>query len=70
MSGRRFSPLTPDDVRHILKAKGFTVVRARGSHEQWRAIIKNRPRLVTVDTHDKTFDQKLIKRMITQSGLS
>jgi predicted RNA binding protein YcfA (HicA-like mRNA interferase family) len=64
MSGRRYPPLTPDEVRDILRAKGFTLDRTRGSHEQWRAIIKNQPRVVTVDAHYQTFDQSLIKRMI------
>jgi len=70
MSGRRYPPLTPDEVRDILKAKGFSLDRTRGSHEQWRAIINNHPWVVTVDSHYKTFEQSLIKRMISQSGLT
>jgi len=69
MSGRRYPPLTPDEARDILRAKGFNLDRTRGAHEQWRAIINNQPRVVTVDSHSKTFDQSLIKRMISQSGL-
>jgi len=70
MSGRRYPPLTPDEVRDLLRAKGFSLDRTRSSHEQWRAIINNEPRVVTVDSHYKTFDQSLIKRMISQSGLA
>lgn len=70
MSGRRYPPLTPDEVRDILRAKGFSLDRTRGAHEQWRTIINNQPRVVTVDSHYKTFDQSLIKRMISQSGLA
>lgn len=70
MSGRRYPPLTPNEVRDILEAKGFSLDRTRGSHEQWRAIIENQLRVVTVDSHYKTFDQSLLKRMIDQSGLS
>ncbi len=65
MSGCRYPPLTPDEVRDILKAKGFSLDRT-----QWRAIINNQPRVVTVDSHYKTFEQSLIKRMISQSGLT
>jgi len=70
MSGRRYPPLTPDEVRDILQVKGFSLDRTRGSHEQWRTIIENQLRVVTVDSHYKIFDQSLLKRMISQSGLS
>ena len=62
MSGRRYPPLTPNEVRDILQAKGFSLDRTRGSHEQWRAIIENQLRVVTVDSHYKILDQSLLKQ--------
>ncbi|MBI3762322.1 MAG: type II toxin-antitoxin system HicA family toxin [Chloroflexi bacterium] len=67
---RRYPTLTPKEVIAILLARGFKRARTVGSHERYSGTIRDQARAVTVDLHDDDFDEKLIKRMIEQSGLT
>lgn len=67
---KRFPPLTPDEVRAILRAWGFTHVSTTASHEHWVGIVHGRAMSVTVDAHYPQFDASILKLMIEQSGLS
>lgn len=67
----KYPPLTPAEVRAILSRKGFQQVRGGGSHEQWEhANVGGQRRLVTVDAAERDFGVKLMKTMISQSGLT
>jgi predicted RNA binding protein YcfA (HicA-like mRNA interferase family) len=68
---KRYPPLTPQEVRDILRAAGFALERVDGSHEQWESgSIRGRRRLVTVDAGVRECSMKLIRSMIEQSGLT
>lgn len=66
-----YPPLTPAEVRDILRARGFTLARTRSSHEQWtHPDTGGSRRAVTVDSTRREFSVDLVKSMISQSGLS
>ncbi|MFQ6014051.1 MAG: type II toxin-antitoxin system HicA family toxin [Anaerolineae bacterium] len=67
---RRYPPLSPREVIAILVARSFALTRTRGSHEQYEGLIRGKWRRVTVDVHYSDFDDRLIKSMIRQSGLT
>lgn len=68
---RRYPPLTPADVRDILKAAGFVLDRTQGSHEHWEhESLGGKRRLVTVDGAYPEFGTDRIRTMIAQSGIS
>ena len=58
------------DVIRILKANGFELNRTRGSHRQFKGVIEDRKRLVTVSGKENQ-DMKIgiLKSVIRQSGL-
>ena len=73
MGQKRYPPLTPSEVEAILRKSGFTFKHQEGSHAQFeRLATKEDPqrRLVTVDRGYPEFDDKLLKSMIQQSGMS
>lgn len=67
---RRYPPLTPDEVIAILVARDFDLDRTAGSHTQYGGLIRGLFRRVTVDLHFHDFDDRAIKRLIAQSGLT
>ncbi|MBI4768848.1 MAG: type II toxin-antitoxin system HicA family toxin [Chloroflexi bacterium] len=67
---RRYPALTPREVIAILTARGVQIVRTVGSHQRFSAMVRDQLRSVTVDLHYDSLDDKLLKRMIDQSGLS
>jgi len=67
---RRYPPLTPEEVIAILLARGFLLDRTTGSHAQYGGTIHGQFRRVTVDLHYRDLDERMIKRLILQSGLS
>lgn len=67
---KRLLNLCSHDVIKILRLKGFTLSRTRGSHHQYVGYIKERKRRVTVIADQKRFAPKTIKSMIEQSALS
>lgn len=66
---RRYPPLSPAQVRRILRACDFVYDRTTGSHEQWVLEGKSR-HIVTVDAAVQEFGVRLMKSMINQSGLT
>jgi len=67
---KKYPPLTPDEVIRILRARGFDHDHSRGSHEYYKGIIRGIPRMVTVDVHYKEFDVRMIRFLLSQSGLT
>ncbi len=67
---RKYPPLTPDEVVRILRVRGFDYDRSRGSHEYYKGIIRGVPRMVTVDLHYRELDARMIRFLISQSGLT
>ena len=68
---RRYPPLSPSEVRTILRALGFELAHTTGSHEQWdHADLGGRPRRVTVDVAIGQFSPALVQSMIRQSGVT
>ena len=68
--GRKYYPLTCKDVKKILKAFGFERHRQTGSHEQWKANVRGKMCLVTVDCPKQPFVDRLLKSMVRQSEYS
>ena len=67
---RKYPPLTPDEVKAILKAWRFTHIRTESSHESWEGTVNRLTRNVQVDTKYPQFSIERIKVMISQSGLT
>lgn len=65
MGQRKYPPLTPSEVKAILKILGFTKDRQDGSHEQHECpAIAEFPRsVVTVDVGYKEFDTKMMQAL-------
>ena len=66
---KKYPPLTPTEVRRILLARGFTLIRTRGSHYTYQALLKGKKRSVTVDDHFPEYDDELLKNIVSQSGM-
>ena len=49
--------------------QGFKFVSQKGSHRQFKGVVKGRKRRVTVLADRKSFHPKTLKSMIRQSGL-
>jgi predicted RNA binding protein YcfA (HicA-like mRNA interferase family) len=70
MSFKKYPILKYREIRDILEARGFTLDRTEGSHEQWiHSNIHDAKRVVTLDNHGE-FYTELMKSMIRQSGLT
>lgn len=73
MGQKKYPPLTPSEVEAILKRSAFTFKRQVGDHAHFeRPATTDDPkrRLVTVDRGYSNFDDKILKSMIDQSGMS
>jgi predicted RNA binding protein YcfA (HicA-like mRNA interferase family) len=68
--GRKYRPLTCKEVKRILRSLGFEFQRQKGSHEHWKAVVKGKMRLVTVDCPKEPFVAPLLTLMVEQSGYS
>jgi predicted RNA binding protein YcfA (HicA-like mRNA interferase family) len=70
MGKRKYPPLKYAQVIAILKALGFSPVR-HGDHEVWeRPASATMPRkVIPVDDYPE-FEEKLLKRMIPQTGFT
>ena len=71
MGRRRYPPLTPSEVRAVLRALGFVEKNQLGSHAHYERQADDQDsqrRVVTVDIAEREFDEFLIKSMISQSG--
>jgi predicted RNA binding protein YcfA (HicA-like mRNA interferase family) len=67
---RKYPPLSRREIVEILSARGFALIRTKGSHLQYEGIIKGKRRLVTVDESIDTFSDDLLKTIIAQSKLT
>jgi predicted RNA binding protein YcfA (HicA-like mRNA interferase family) len=61
--------ITSKEVEKVLKRYGFVFVGQKGSHQQFKGIIKGVKRRVTVLDNKKDFDIKTFQSMVRQSGL-
>jgi hypothetical protein len=70
MGERSYPPLTQAEMREILKALGFSLDRSN-KHPVWeRPADEKLPRKVVPLDDYPQFEQKLIKRIIAQTGFS
>ncbi|GAX61244.1 periplasmic or secreted lipoprotein [Candidatus Scalindua japonica] len=60
--------ITSKEVEKVLKRYGFVFVGQKGSHQQFKTIIKGVKRRVTVLDNKKDFDIKTFQSMVRQSG--
>lgn len=67
---QRLKSLSSKDVEGILRKRGFTFLRQKGSHRQYVGFVGGRKQQVTVITGQKRFALGTLKSMIDQSGLS
>lgn len=70
MSGRKYLPLTPDELIRVLKAFGVQKQRIRGDHEQWEGTIKGVRRVSTVQLIHGEYSTERMKRLIENLGLT
>ena len=61
--------ITSKEVEKVLKKYGFVFVGQKGSHQQFKGIIKDVKRRVTVLDNKKDFDIKTFQSLVRQSGL-
>ena len=61
--------ITSREIEKVLRRYGFVFVGQKGSHQQFKGIIKGVKRRVTVLDNKKDFDIKTFKSMVRQSGL-
>ena len=66
----KYRKLSSKDVEKILIKHGFKFVSQKGSHRQFKGVVKGRKRRVTVLADRKSFHPKTLKSMIRQSGLT
>jgi predicted RNA binding protein YcfA (HicA-like mRNA interferase family) len=69
---RKFVPrvkITNKEGGKVLSRYGFVFVGQKGSHQQFKGIIKGMKRRVTVLNNKKDFDLKTFQSMVRQSGL-
>ena len=65
----KYRKLSSKDVEKILIKYGFKFVSQKGSHRQYKGVVKGRKRRVTVLADRKSFHPKTLKSMVRQSGL-
>ena len=65
-----YPKLSSKDIEKILLKHGFKFVSQKGSHRQFKGIVKEKKRRVTVLADRKSFHPKTLKSMIRQSGLT
>ena len=73
MGQKKYPPLTPSEVEAILKKSAFTFKRQVGDHAHFERLATARDpqrRVVTVDRGYSNFDDKILKSMIDQSGMT
>jgi len=66
----KYPKLSSKDIEKILIKHGFKFVSQKGSHRQFKGVVKERKRRVTVLADRKSFHPKTLKSMIRQSGLT
>ena len=64
MGSRKYLPLTPAELRRVLKAFGFVRKRTRGDHEQWEGITNEKRRVITVQLIDGEYAVDRMKTII------
>jgi len=67
---RRLRTISSRVVERILRRKGFTLSRQKGSHRQYIGVVRGKRYRVTVVTGQREFTSKTLQSMIQQSGLS
>jgi hypothetical protein len=70
MGKRKYLPLTPDELRRVLKALNFTLKRTESSHEQWEGTSKGMRRVSTVQCIKGEYSVERMKRVIENLGLT
>ncbi len=70
MPFRTYLPLTPDELKRVLKAFGLIYKRTRGDHEQWEGQVKGLRRVSTVQLIRGTYSIDRMKRLIENLGLA
>ncbi|MBT9141479.1 MAG: hypothetical protein DDT30_02071 [Dehalococcoidia bacterium] len=65
----KYPKLSSKDIEKILMNHGFKFVSQKGSHRQFKGVVKGQKRRVTVLADRNSFHPKTLKSMIRQSGL-
>jgi len=65
-----YPKLSSKDIEKILLKHDFKFVSQKGSHRQFKGVVKEKKRRVTVLADRKSFHPKTLKSMIRQSGLT
>jgi predicted RNA binding protein YcfA (HicA-like mRNA interferase family) len=66
----KYPKLSSEDVERVLVKLDFKFVTQKGSHKQFKGIVKGQKRRMTILANRKSFNPKTLKSMIRQSGLT
>lgn len=61
--------ISSSDIEKVLKRYGFSLVSQKGSHQQFKGVVNEINRRVTVLANKQDFDIKTFQSMVRQSGL-
>lgn len=61
--------ISSKDIERLLRKHGLQIIGQKGSHQQFKGIIKGKKRRVTVLANKKDFDLKTFQSIVRQSGL-
>ncbi len=64
MGSKKYLPLTPNELKRVLKAFGFIYKRTRGDHEQWEGMTNEKRRVITVQLISGEYSIKRMKTII------
>ena len=70
MGSRKYLPLTPEELRRVLKAFGFVRKRTRGDHEQWEGMTNEKRRVITVQLIDGEYSVDRMKTIIRNMDIT
>ncbi len=70
MGSKKYLPLTPDELRRILKAYGFIRKRTRGDHEQWEGMTNEKRRVITVQLISGEYSIDRMKTIIQNMDIT
>ena len=70
MGSKKYLPLTPDELRRVLRAFGFVRKRTRGDHEQWGGTINEKRRVITVQLISGEYSIDRMKTIIRNMDIT
>lgn len=70
MGAKKYPPLRPRDIIRIVEARGFVLDHTKGDHRYFSCIVNGRKRMTQVDWGIDMYGERLIKKVIQQTGMT